>query len=55
MKIKKIIITGGCGFIGSNFIKFYLKKYPKTKILNLDNLTYAANKKINNKNKKFKN
>ncbi|MDO8638872.1 MAG: dTDP-glucose 4,6-dehydratase, partial [Candidatus Daviesbacteria bacterium] len=38
----KILVTGGCGFIGSNFIKFWLEKYPKDKILNLDKLTYAG-------------
>lgn len=40
---KKILITGGFGFIGSNFIRFWLKKYPKSTILNLDKLTYAGN------------
>lgn len=39
----KILITGGCGFIGSNFIKYWLNKYPKDKITNLDKLTYAGN------------
>jgi dTDP-glucose 4,6-dehydratase len=39
----KILITGGAGFIGSNFIKYWLKKYPKDKIINLDKLTYAGN------------
>ena len=39
----KILITGGCGFIGSNFIKYWLNKYPKDKIINLDKLTYAGN------------
>lgn len=38
-----ILITGGAGFIGSNFILYYLKKYPDIKIVNLDKLTYAAN------------
>lgn len=38
----KILVTGGCGFIGSNFIRYWLKKYPKTKIVNLDKLTYAG-------------
>lgn len=37
-----ILITGGAGFIGSNFIPFYLKKHPQSKIVNLDKLTYAG-------------
>ncbi|MBD3249281.1 dTDP-glucose 4,6-dehydratase [Candidatus Woesearchaeota archaeon] len=40
----KILVTGGCGFIGSNFILYMLKKYPDYSIINLDKLTYAANK-----------
>jgi len=39
----KILVTGGCGFIGSNFIKYWLEKYPEDKIINLDKLTYAGN------------
>ena len=39
----KILVTGGCGFIGSNFIKQILKKYPAYKIVNLDKLTYCGN------------
>ena len=39
----RILITGGCGFIGSNFIRYILKKYPDYKIINLDALTYAGN------------
>ncbi|GAG73121.1 unnamed protein product, partial [marine sediment metagenome] len=38
-----ILVTGGCGFIGSNFIRYMLKKYRNIKIINLDKLTYAAN------------
>lgn len=37
-----ILITGGAGFIGSNFIPYHLAKYPKIKIINLDKLTYAG-------------
>lgn len=39
----KLLVTGGAGFIGSNFILYWLKKYPEDKILNLDKLTYAGN------------
>lgn len=39
----KLLVTGGAGFIGSNFILYWLKKYPQDKILNLDKLTYAGN------------
>lgn len=39
----KILVTGGAGFIGSNFIRYILKKYPDYKIVNLDLLTYAGN------------
>ena len=38
-----ILVTGGAGFIGSNFIKHIIKKYPDYKIINLDKLTYAGN------------
>ena len=39
----KILVTGGYGFIGSNFIRYILKKYPDYQITNLDLLTYAGN------------
>jgi len=39
----KILVTGGAGFIGSNFIHYILKKYPDYKVVNLDALTYAGN------------
>lgn len=42
-KMDRILITGGAGFIGSNFIHFLLRKYPNIKITNLDKLTYAGN------------
>lgn len=40
--MRKLLVTGGCGFIGSNFIRYWLKKYPTDKIINLDKLTYAG-------------
>ncbi|MBS6181114.1 dTDP-glucose 4,6-dehydratase [[Clostridium] innocuum] len=39
----KILITGGAGFIGGNFVHFMLNKYPDYEIINLDLLTYAGN------------
>ncbi|MBI2135124.1 dTDP-glucose 4,6-dehydratase [Candidatus Woesearchaeota archaeon] len=39
----KLLVTGGCGFIGSNFIRQTLKKHPDYRIINLDKLTYAGN------------
>jgi len=39
----KLLVTGGCGFIGSNFIRHMLNKYPDYEIVNLDKLTYAGN------------
>lgn len=39
----KILVTGGCGFIGSNFVRYMLEQYPDYKITNLDKLTYAGN------------
>ena len=39
----KLLVTGGAGFIGSNFIHYWLKKYPEDQIVNFDKLTYAGN------------
>ena len=39
----KVLVTGGAGFIGSNFIHYWLKHYPTDEITNLDILTYAGN------------
>ncbi|MBJ8006852.1 MULTISPECIES: dTDP-glucose 4,6-dehydratase [Bacillus cereus group] len=39
----KVLVTGGAGFIGSNFVRYMVKKYPKYNIVNLDALTYAGN------------
>jgi dTDP-glucose 4,6-dehydratase len=41
--MKNILVTGGAGFIGSNFVHFMLNKYPDYNIVNFDTLTYAGN------------
>ena len=41
--MKTILVTGGCGFIGSNFIRYMLRNYPDYFIIDLDKLTYAGN------------
>jgi dTDP-glucose 4,6-dehydratase len=55
--MKKILITGGAGFIGSNFIRYVINKYPDYQIINLDKLTYCGNldnlKDIESKNYHF--
>ncbi len=38
----RLLITGGAGFIGSNFVEYILKKYPDYQVVNLDALTYAG-------------
>ena len=40
---KTLLVTGGSGFIGSNFVRYYLNRYPDDRIINLDKLTYAGN------------
>jgi dTDP-glucose 4,6-dehydratase len=40
---KKILLTGTAGFIGSNFVPYFLEKYPQYSLVNLDILTYAGN------------
>jgi len=40
---KKILVTGGAGFIGSHLIRLFVNKYPDYQIVNLDVLTYAGN------------
>ena len=41
---EKLLVTGGCGFIGSNFIHYMLRKHSNCSIVNLDKLTYAGNR-----------
>ncbi|MFV8226349.1 dTDP-glucose 4,6-dehydratase [Christiangramia aquimixticola] len=43
--LKSILITGGAGFIGSNFIPYFLENYKEYRVVNLDLLTYAGNLK----------
>lgn len=54
----KLLVTGGCGFIGNNFIRYWLKNHKNDSIVNLDKLTYAGHLSStkdfkNNKNYKF--
>ncbi len=39
----KLLVTGGAGFIGSNFIRYWLREHPEDSIMNFDKLTYAGN------------
>jgi len=39
----RILVTGGCGFIGSNFVRYLLKIHPDYSVINVDKLTYAGN------------
>ena len=41
--MKNILVTGGCGFIGSHVVRLFVAKYPNYNIVNLDKLTYAGN------------
>ncbi|MBI3313337.1 MAG: dTDP-glucose 4,6-dehydratase [Candidatus Omnitrophica bacterium] len=43
--MKTMVVTGGCGFIGSTFIKQFWKTHPDWRIVNFDKLTYAGNRK----------
>lgn len=52
--MKKIFITGGCGFIGSHIVDMISNLYPKSKIYIIDNLTYAARKQYISHHKKNK-
>ena len=54
---RQVLITGGCGFIGSNFIRHWIQSHPEDRIINLDALTYAGNpdnlKKLSSSNYRF--
>jgi dTDP-glucose 4,6-dehydratase len=41
--VKKIMVTGGAGFIGSNFIRYVHSRFPQVELINFDKLTYAGN------------
>ena len=41
--MKTILVTGGCGFIGSNFVRMELAEHPELTVINVDKLTYAGN------------
>jgi dTDP-glucose 4,6-dehydratase len=41
--MRRLLVTGGAGFIGSNFIRYWLKRHPQDRVVNLDVLTYAGN------------
>lgn len=43
MPTKRLLVTGGAGFIGSHVVRLFVKKYPDYMIVNLDKLTYAGN------------
>ncbi|MFZ5424441.1 MAG: dTDP-glucose 4,6-dehydratase [Patescibacteria group bacterium] len=51
----KLLVTGGAGFIGANFILYWFENYPTDEIVNLDKLTYAANLNSLDSIKDFKN
>ena len=40
---RRLLVTGGCGFIGSNFVRHVLQNYPHVELVNLDALTYCGN------------
>jgi len=42
-KLRTLLVTGGAGFIGSNFIHYMMDNYPGYRMINLDKLTYAGN------------
>jgi len=55
MSNKSVLVTGGAGFIGSNFLNYVVEKYPKTSFVCLDSVTYAGDVENLNKIRKAKN
>jgi len=53
--VSNVLVTGGCGFIGSNFIFKSCEKFPEIHFTNLDNLSYAVSSKTQSELTKFKN
>ena len=45
INMQSILVTGGAGFIGANFVPYFVNKYPEYKVINLDKLTYAGDLK----------
>ena len=43
MPFSRLLVTGGCGFIGAGFIRLLLREWPDVRVVNLDKLTYAGN------------
>ena len=41
--MKHLLVTGGAGFIGSNFVRYWIQNHPQDRVINLDALTYAGN------------
>ena len=41
--MRRLLVTGGAGFIGSNFIRYWIARHPEDRVVNLDALTYAGN------------
>ena len=41
--MRNVLVTGGAGFIGSNFVQYFLGAHPDVKLVNFDDLTYAGN------------
>ena len=41
---RHVLVTGGAGFIGSNFVHYWCNQYPETRVIVLDALTYAGNR-----------
>lgn len=43
--LKNLLVTGGCGFIGANFVNYYVAHHPNVRVINLDKMDYCANSK----------